>query len=307
MTTLRSLMIGDCDHYQSPYMLGVAQACPRLGIEHRQVSIRSPIRSIERAIEQHKPNLIWTHMILWAPEGSPSVGDLVALMERAARNGARIILHDGDYKERCRYPRDISSWCSLALLNHEFDRSPWKVPTLKWPYFAMAQVEIARPDPRWACGLFFAGTIGQGPVYEERTAFLKRLQTLGVGLRMPSSKDGNTLMQTPVIAASADAVLGFGRPGVKGWVDTRVTQYPGAGAILLHDDPGGLLEPWTHYVPYQSGRAESVAEALRQIRALSAAERMGLRERAFAFVQERHSSVARVKQVLAELEMNHAM
>lgn len=298
--TLRSLMIGDCHHYQSPYMIGVDGACKRLGIDHRQVSIRSPIDKIARVIDQHKPDLIWTHMLLWAPDGSPSVGDLVSLMERAAKT-ARIVLHDGDYKERCRHPHNLSSWCSLALTNHEFDRSAWRIPTLKWPYFAFDQDQISDPDPKWACGLFFAGTVGKGEVYAKRSVLLERLRKLGVGLRMPSQADGNTLLKTPVIAASAEAVLGFGRPDVKGWVDTRVFQYPGAGAILLHDDAGGYLEPWEHFVPYQSGSAESVAEAMRRIRGMSGQERRALRERAFSFVQERHSGVARVKQVLAAL------
>lgn len=302
--TIRSLMIGDCKHYVSPYMIGVAQACGRLGIEHREVSIRNPLDKLRRVLDEHKPDLLWTHMLLWAPAGSPKVGHLVSLMERAKRQGARVILHDGDYKERCRYPQDLSSFCALALVNHGFDRSPWKVPTLRWPYFAMAQDTIAEPDPRWACDLFFAGTVGQGPVYAERTAFLGRLQKAGVSLRIPTPSDGNTLLSTPVIAASAGAVLGFGRPGVKGWLDTRVTQYPGAGAVLLHDDVAGYLEPWEHYVPYQSGCADSVLAALERLKALSEGERRALRERAFSYVQEKHSSVARVRQVLDTLEMS---
>lgn len=298
---LRSLMLGDCDHYVSPYMTGVAGACARLGVAHAQVSIRSSVDEIARAVREHRPDVLWTHMLLWAPEGSPPVGDLVGLMEWAAEHGARVVVHDGDYKERCRHPEDISSWCALALLNHGFDRAPWGVQTLWWPYFALDQSEIAAPDPRWSCELFFAGVVGPGPVYAARTAFLGKLRSRGVRLRMPAGADGNTLLSTPVIAASADAVLGFGRPGVRGWVDTRVTQYPGAGGVLVHDDAGGLLEPWTHYVPYRSGNPDSVAEALARLRAMSDAERRSLRERAHAFVQERHSASARVRQVLNTL------
>lgn len=301
---MRSLMLGDVAHYVSPYMTGVADASKRLGIEHREVSIRQPAKVIERAIADHRPDLIWTQMLLWAPEGSPPVGDLIALMEQATKQGARVVIHDGDYKERCRFPRDLSAWCSLALCNHEFDRSPWNVPAVKWPYFAATQDRIADPDPRWACGLWFAGQLALGPVYAERTAFLGALQRRGVRLRTPTPADGNTLLQTAKIAASADAVLGYGRPGVKGWVDTRVFQYPGAGAILLHDDVGGYLAPWEHYVPYRSGDPGSVADALDRLRALSDGERRALRERAFSFVQERHSGVARVRQVLGLLGLS---
>lgn len=301
--TLRSLMIGDVAHYISPYMTGVADASKRLGIEHREVSIRQPISTLAKAIDEHRPDLIWTHMLLWAPEGSPPVDALTSLMASAAGRGARVVIHDGDYKERCRFPRDLSAWCSLALCNHEFDRSPWNVPVVKWPYFAATQDQIADPDPRWACGLWFAGQLALGPVYAERTAFLGALQWRGVRLRTPAPADGNTLLQTAKIAASADAVLGYGRPGVKGWVDTRVFQYPGAGAILLHDDVGGYLKPWEHYVPYRSGDADSVVEALRLLERMEPAHRRVLREQAFRYVQENHSGVARVRQVLDLLGM----
>jgi hypothetical protein len=80
-----------------------------------------------------------------------------------------------------------------------------------------------------------------------------------------------------------------------------VFQYPGAGAILLHDDVAGILEPDVHYLPYRSGEASSVLEALQRAQALPEEEQWALRERAFRFVQEKHSSVARVRQVLDAL------
>lgn len=299
---IRSFLLGDCAHYESPYIIGVKQACEHLGISHRQVSIRQPIDVITRKLEEQKVDILWTHMLLWAPHGSPPVGDLIALMERVARRGTQIVLHDGDYKEKTRFPKNIASWCSVALCNHEFNRSAWRIPIIKWPYFAFAQDRIAAPDPRWACELWFAGQMNAGPVYAQRTKFLTELQR-HVKLRLPTDKDGNTLSKTDVISVSADAVLGFGRPGVKGWVDTRVFQYPGAGAVLVHDDVGGYLEPWVHYVPYQSGRPESVVEALGEIQSMSVSEQQALRQRAFAYVQEHHSSIARVREVIEFLQL----
>jgi hypothetical protein len=49
------------------------------------------------------------------------------------------------------------------------------------------------------------------------------------------------------------------------------------------------------------GRCASVVEALERLRTMSAAERMALRLSAFSYVQAHHSSVARVRQVLAAL------
>ncbi len=298
---MRSLTLGDCAHYKSPYMRGVAQAMKLLGHPHAEVSIRLSAKSIEQRIKMYRPDIIWTHMLMWPPPGSPAVPQLIEIVRAASKRGAQVIIHDGDARAATRYPCDISSWCSLALLNHAYDRSAWRVPTLHWPYFASVQEKIARPVLALHCELFFAGILTGGPIYAARSALIDAVRARGVRLRMPSPGD-NTIERTHEIAASADAVLGFGRPEIPGWVDTRVWQYPGAGGILVHDDVQGHLEPWKHYVPYQSKDADSVVDALARLRAMPEAERMALRQRAFFFVQQRHSSVARVRQVLAALE-----
>jgi hypothetical protein len=298
---MRSVMLGDCDHYASPYMRGVAQAMKLLGHEHAEVNIRQPAKALRRQLQQWEPAILWTHMLLWAPPGSPPTADLVELAEEQHRAGARVVIHDGDVKPATRYPHDISSWCDLALVNHAYDRSAWCAPTMRWPYFAQAQAAIAAPVDELRCQLFFAGA-GGGGIYAERTELLYALRVCGVELRQPAAGD-NTLDRTAAIAASADAVLGFGRPGAPGWLDTRVFQYTGAGGILLHDDVQCFLEPWVHYVPYRSGDASSVVEALAELRALAPASRAALRHRAFNYVQAHHASVARVRQVLARLEL----
>jgi hypothetical protein len=184
-------------------------------------------------------------------------------------------------------------------VNHGYDRSAWKTPLLRWPYFAQAQQGIAPSVPELRCGLFFAGTTGGG-IYAARTALLEALCANGVAVSQPT-KGLNTIDRTPEIAASADAILGFGRPEVPGWVDTRVFQYPGAGGILVHDDVGDYLRPWVHYVPYISGNVGSILDSLAKLRLMSDSDRMGLRLRAFEHVQRHHSSIARVRQVLDTL------
>lgn len=297
---LRTLMLGDCQHYASPYMRGVAQAMKLLGHQHAEISIRTPARVIEQRIKLWRPDVIWTHMLLWPPTGSPPVADLVAIVSRAAARGARVVIHDGDAKQGTRYPRDISAWCALALVNHAHDRSAWKVPLMRWPYFAMHQAAIAAPVPELSCELFFAGTVGREPIYAARSALLEAIRAQGVALRMPAAGE-NTIDRTAEIAASSFAVLGFGRPEVPGWVDTRVFQYPGAGGVLLHDDAQGYLEPWVHFAPYRSGDAASVADALERLHAMGGDERMQLRSRAFHHVQQHHSSLARVREVFDHL------
>lgn len=300
--TLRSLMIGDTDHYLSPYIHGVVAASGKLGILHSQISVRQDFAKLFQRIEDVRPHLLWTHMMLWPPEHSAQV--MIRLCEMArCRFGCKVILHDGDYKERTRWPHDVSGAVDLALLNHRHDRSAWKVPTLYWPYACFPQDEIAKPVSSLRCELAFAGQVGGG-IYDERSTFVRAIQAQGVNVQVFDGRDGNTLLRTADVAASADAILGFGRPG-SDWMDNRVFQYPGAGAILLHDDvpaDAGMV-PWSggvqgHYVSYKSGSVDSVIEALARLRGAHEMVRGTLRARAFDQGQRDHSYTARVKQVL---------
>ena len=107
------------------------------------------------------------------------------------------------------------------------------------------------------------------------------------------------------------ATIGFGRPEVPGWIDTRVFQYPGAGGVLLHDDVGQVivfkqherhlhmtweapLEPGEHYIPVKRYDVDSI------LAGLELAHRNGpkIRKAAFAWVQAKHTYVQRVDVVL---------
>lgn len=161
------------------------------------------------------------------------------------------------------------------------------------------------PNPKLGLSdkLFFAGQVTQDSTYGGRTKLLSDVKSRGVNLYIHSSSDGNTLFRTSEIAPSAQAVLGFGRPGGTGWIDTRVFQYISAGAILFHDDVGGYFEPWVHYIPYESGSAESIAENLDIICKMNDSDRMRIRQNGFDFGQKNHSSVVRCAQVLKTLSL----
>lgn len=330
---LRSLMLGDTDHYFSPYIFGVNQACGELGIWHSQVSLRWGAETVEKRVIEVQPDILWTHMALWPPRKGALQWELIDICRAAKKRGSRVILHDGDPKERTRSPYDLSDFITLALCNHKHDRSLWKVPTIFWPYAAFGQKGIAKPNPRFACDIAFAGRVvyptafeelplgnqqlppwcewwnrmhrGQEPgAYEDRTSIILNLEAHhGLHTRVFNSANKiNTLLMTPELSASALAVLGFGRPDPGGWIDTRVFQYPGAGAILLHDDVGGLLEPNVHYISHE-GTSSSIIETVERLKRTPKAERMKIRLQAFDYVQKHHSWIARVRQVLKEISL----
>jgi hypothetical protein len=287
--------------YLSAYVLGVAQAMGQLGHWHREVSVLDHFDRVVRQLDEMRPDVIWTHTVPWVPREAPAPGwAYLDLLAEWRRRGARVLLHDGDPRSATRHPSDLSASFDQALCNHSLQRLEWRLPVLRWPYAAMAQRELGDPVDALRCGLLFAGIVRKDDdLYSPRTDLLGVLRHR-LGDRLTVRTGGvNDRMQSADVAASAQAVLGFGRPEVPGWVDTRVFQYPGAGGILLHDDAKGFLVPGVHFVAFERGvdadtTARNVVEAFERV----GHQELEMRRRAFEYIQARHTWRHRVEQVL---------
>lgn len=288
-------------HYLSVYGLGVAQAMSILGHWHRQVSIWDSVDDVRRQIDEMSPDVIWTHMALWPPSGALDAAQIADILGRWKRRGTAVFLHDGDPKPDRTVTVDVGSTFSIALVNRAVTSDVgWGIATMRWPYAAMVQREIAAPLTEWACDLLFAGILRvDDSHYGERTSLVFRLhQLLGPRMRIVSAHAGdvNNRMVVADVAASAGAVLGLARPEVPGWIDTRVFQYPGAGGVLVHDDASEFLEPDVHYLRFdRSNAAESILHCVER----SKQEGPELRLRAFQHVQKHHTWVQRCEAALA--------
>lgn len=297
---LRSVMLGN-PAYLSSYVLGVAQAMGQLGHWHREISVLDYLDRIAKQFDEMRPDVIFTHTIPWVPREAPAPGwVLLDLLATWRKRGARVLLHDGDPRSKTRHPSDLSASFDIALCNHSLAREQWKIPTERWPYAAMAQRELGAPVDALRCGLLFAGiTRKDDDLYAPRTELLGWLREK-LGERLTVRTGGvNDRMQAADVAASASAVLGFGRPEVPGWVDTRVFQYPGAGGVLLHDAAAEFLEPHVHFIPFERG-ADAYATALNVVAAFELVEHGAdeLRRRAFEHVQAHHTWRHRVERAL---------
>lgn len=297
---LRSVML--CNpSYLSAYVLGVAQAMGQLGHWHREISVLSETDVIARQLEEMRPDIIWTHTVPWVPRGAPAPGWVyLDLLAQWKSRGARVLLHDGDPRAATRYPRDLGDSFTLALCNHSMQRAEWRIPTVRWPYAAMSQREIGQPVDELRCGILFAGIVRQDDgLYAGRSEVLGILREK-LGPRLTIRTAGvNDRMQAADVAASAQAVIGFGRPEVPGWIDTRVFQYPGAGGVLIHDDASEFLQPGTHFLQFERG-TDAEDTARRMIGAIEIAERgvPEMRLRAFEHVQAHHTWRHRVEAAL---------
>lgn len=298
---LRSLLIGDVDHYPSEFAFGVQQAMTRAGHWHSAVSIRNDIGVIAKRAQEVQPDVIWGHMLMWPPRVGAQAPDLLELCVAWRRRGAHVFIHDGDARTETRFPTDISPAVNVALCNHRADRGAWKVEQLHWPYFAFDQDQLAEPSLDFRCDLAFAGRLDGGGLYADRTRLVLALKAkLGDRMKIfPDATIPHTLYRTPELAVSAGAVLGYGRPQRSGWLDVRTFQYPGAGGILLTDDVGGLMEDGVHYFAYPAGSVDAVLAQVERLGDLSSARLLDVRHAAFEYVQAYHSATARVRQALA--------
>lgn len=311
---LRSLLIGDVDFYPSEFIFGVNQAMARAGHWHATVNIRQPVSVIEQRMREVQPDVVWGHMLLWAPAANEdekrpmrsgmtwkTAALLDLCIDARKRWGTKMLIHDGDARTDTRCPVDLSPVIDLALCNHTADRSPWKIPQLHWPYFAFDQDRMADPHPEFVCDLAFAGRLSSEGIYADRTRLVLDLKAkLGDRMRVfPNQSIAHTLYRTPELAVSAGAILGYGRPERNGWLDVRTFQYPGAGGILLSDDVGGMLDRGVHYFAYPAGSVEGILWHVERFQELPSARLLGVRHAAFEHVQRHHSATARVRQALA--------
>lgn len=295
---LRSVFLGN-PRYLSVYALGVAQAMGAMGAWHRYVSLFDDVDSVKKQFDEMCPDVVWTHMALWPPNGALSVDEILGILSYWKRRGTAIYLHDGDPRERNTHPAASSAF-SIALVNRTVVNDSYQgIIAVRWPYAAMAQKNIGEPRTEWACDLLFAGLDRDDDLYGTRTRLVRELQKeLGVRMRVvsPGGGDVNNRMLVADVAPSVGAVLGYARPDVKGWIDTRCVQYPGAGGLLIHDDAGELLEPNVHYLQFDRAKAvESVLWCVDRAKKEGAA----IRERAFAHIQANHTWAHRVEQALA--------
>ncbi len=300
---LRSVMI--CNPaYLSAYVLGVAQAMGQLGHWHREVSVLDHFDRVVRQLDEMRPDIIWTHTIPWVPREAPAPGwAFLDLLASWKKRGARVLLHDGDPRAATRHPFPIDSSFDLALCNHSLARDDWKLRVVRWPYGAMAQRDLGEPVEDLRCGLLFAGIVRKDDdLYSPRSELLGWLRERMGDTFTVRTGGVNDRMQAADVATSADAVLGFGRPEVPGWVDTRVFQYPGAGGVLLHDDASEFLEPGVHYLQFPRGTdAFDTAKNVMTVFDLARTVGPDMRRRAFEHVQARHTWRHRVEQALAIL------
>jgi len=301
---IRVCCLGDWDYYFSYFLNGVQEGSILNGCWFRPINIRQNWKMIRKNLDEFKPDILFCHMIFGKDE-EKVLKNLKELRGLRKRIGTKVYYHLGDARTEPRYPHDISDSVNACLVNQtgnlQYFSNLWKVPTYYWPYGCFYQKEIAAPVKEFRHGLVFTGRLNEKGIHAHRTKFINDLQKyIGVTV-YPSNEYPDTKLLTAEIAASAMAILGVcAGYDIRGYMDVRPFQYPGAGAFLLQRYYSEMEKVFIldkHMVVFKKDDPELVHHLYKEY--MARPERVKrIREAGFNFCQAHHSMYHRVKDVI---------
>ncbi|MFA5024995.1 MAG: glycosyltransferase [Candidatus Shapirobacteria bacterium] len=306
MRQYRIAVLGKWETYISYFLMGSLQGAFLNG------GLGIPI-----SIEKNSPNEIWNQLNFFKPHAvlahtifdrRPNIGELFEVFRKYRRHGGKVFYHAGDARTEPRYPKAINDIVDYVLLNH-WPMIPaynvWKIPTIHWPYAALAQEEIAKPSALYVCDLGFAGSLENNQHHAPRAKFIQALKSKVSIKIFPTPETGNTRFQTPEFAASAKGCLGF-QMGLNMplYQDVRPFQLCGAGALYFHDKHPSMdkfFKDGIHYVGFERDNVEDFYNKWTYY-LNNPEEANKIRKEAFRYCQEHHSYKERMRGIINILE-----
>jgi len=272
----------------------------------RAISLeKNSVNEIWEQINFFKPHIILAHTIF---DNKPYREQLFNILRKSRSRGCKVGYHAGDARGEPRYPHSIRDIVDFVLLNH-WPHMPsydvWQVPMYHWPYMALNQTDISKPDPLYINDLVFTGSLQNNQHHAPRAAFIEQLRSKVNVKTFPDPVVGNTRFQTPEVAASAGGVLGFQMGlDITGYQDVRPFQYIGAGALYFHDKHPSMdkfFEDGTHYISFERDNITDFYSKWQYYKENKEIAKK-IRENGFYYCQEHHSSKSRVKQIINIVE-----
>jgi hypothetical protein len=311
MKQYRIAILGKWETYPSYFLLGSLQGIFLNGGLARPISLeKNNMNEVLEQLDFFKPHAILTHTIF---DNKPHRNQLFNVLRTFKNKGVKVFYHAGDARTEPRYPGPVNDFIDCVLLNH-WPMLPnyqvWKVPCVHWPYMALNQDKIASPIPLYKCDLAFTGSLANNQHHAPRARFIQQLvaifQDTNKTLKVfPTPETGNTRFQTPELAASAGAVLGFQMGlDIPGYQDVRPYQYIGAGAFYMHDKHSSMdliFQDGIHYVSFKRDDAEDFHKKwLYYNKNIDKYNK--IKQEGFKYCQRYHSSKERIKQIINIIE-----
>lgn len=270
----------------------------------------TPLNKIKQIFLEHKDaEVCFTHLTFHNTQHNLDQ-ELELYREFNKKYRIKFIHVLGDARTEDRYMNDISGSFQGALVGNKIMEKngikAWKIPTFYTPYSTLVYDKMGTFDKSLAFKeAIFTGGYNTHPT---RKMFIDKLKQY-IPIKMFQTQSGEDLRhKTLELSKSASCILGLcvGYE-INGYIDVRPFQYLGAGAIFI-----GREYPNTeHIIPkdlyysfddYGEDSALLVKEYYNKIQKLNDSDKLKIQERAFNYMQQKHSSKVRIEQVLKRIK-----
>lgn len=265
-----------------------------------QVDYKSTsIDDFKKKLWSAKPRIVLTHMTF---HGFHDIPKLLQLFRDYKKSFKTKIIHTlGDARKIPRYEKDISGSFDFALINqkqyiNKFQKY-WKIPVFFWPYSSLIYNKIANPIPELSFKIpVFTGS---PEMHQDRKKFINDLSKL-IPIKIIKTNSKEDLRnRTRELSASAKCILGLCTGyDIGGYIDVRPFQYLGSGAFMIMRKFKWMdnIIPEDLYISFDSyDNPQVVFDLWKKYKKM---DTKNIREKAFKFIQENHSSKIRMGQVL---------
>lgn len=296
-----------CPHKKmySWWMLTMVDGLKRLGYEVQLINYRDTnFKSIVNNITNFKSSHIWTHLTFHKIH---PVNEIAEVFKKFRKNGIKIGHFLGDARTEDRYLQDVSEFMDYAFMsNHEVIKNMekhWNIPMWYLPYGSLTFDEFPKIHSMKDERMVFTGTRN---VHQDRINFLNKLDRKTSILYFSNEKCLDRIEQTKQLAQSSESILALCTgydSSVYGFMDVRFWQYLGAGGFVIgrRFPIQDLLIPNDLYIGFNDYSDNSVDYVIEQhnqwLYDKTTLKKNNLQKAAFDFIQEKHSSIQRVKYI----------
>jgi len=305
----KAVILGNTKLGYSWFVLTFKQGLKLNNVDVLEIDYKSnTLNIIKKRILDYNPDFIFTHLSFHSH--IHPVNTVLQFFKDIKNNIDTKIIHTcSDARTHDRYMGDLRGVFDLALVGSypmvKNCQSAFKIPVFFCPYSSITYDKMSAPASDLAFNIpVFTGSPGahrQGWA-DNRAEFIESLQKI-MPIKIFKTQSGQDLRKrTPELSVSAKCILGLcvGYE-IPGYMDVRPFQYLGTGAFMIMRKFNGMDDfiPDDLYVPFNSYNNPNQVKKLWNEWKNKDTSKM--RENAFNYIQQMHSSKIRIKNVLTIL------
>ena len=303
---MKIVILGNTNLGYSWFVLTVRDGMLQNGHDVIEIDYKTtPLGSIKNILISQKADYVFTHLT-FHQQINPAESILQLYEDVNKSVGTKFIHTLNDARHEPRYSGNISNAIYAAFVGQTHNlnkfKGYWGVPTFFWPYSSLTYDKMAEPAPDLMFNeAVFTGSVG---AHQDRQQFINKLMKI-MPVKIFQTQSSNDIRhRTPELSVSAKSILGLCtmHRGLKHYIDVRMFQYGGAGAVLIARKFDGIddIIPDDLYYSFDSYDNPEYVKELWERSCFE--DTWPMRENIFNFMQTHHSAKVRMKETIDVLE-----